>query len=114
MDYSSAHQLARAIKESQEYKEYHGLKEMVMEEETTRALIKEYRKLQMALQIGAMGGQAPDPTDMQRFQSISQLLYSKQEVSQFLLSEMRLQQTMSDLFKIITDAAGLEIELPSV
>ena len=45
MDYSSAHQLARAIKESPECKDYHSLKEIVMEDETTRALIKEYRKI---------------------------------------------------------------------
>lgn len=114
MDYSMAHQLAAAIKQSDEYKDYHRLKEEVMADETTAALIKEYRKLQMTLQIGAMGGQAPDETDMQRFQGISALLYGKPEVSQFLLCEMRLQQTLSDLFKIITDAAGLQIELPGM
>ena len=49
---------------------------------------------------------------MQRFSSLSGLLFAKPEVSQFLLAEMRLQQTMADIFKILTDAAGLDIQLP--
>ncbi len=114
MEYSAAHTLANAIKQSEEYKDYHRLKSEVMADDTTAALIKEYRKLQMALQLATMGGQAPNETDMQRFQGISTLLFTKPEVSQFLLSEMRLQQSMSDVFKIITDAAGLELELPGV
>jgi len=114
MEYSAAHALAAAIKQSDEYKDYHRYKEEAMADETTAALIREYRKLQMALQIAAMGGQAPREADTQRFQGISTLLFTKPEVSQFLLSEMRLQQSMSDVFKIITDAAGIDMELPGV
>ena len=62
--------------------------------------------------MAAMSGQASDAEDQQRFSGISTLLFSKPEVSQFLLAEMRLQQTLADIFKIITDAAGLEIQLP--
>jgi Uncharacterized conserved protein len=112
MEYSAAHALAAAIQHSDEYKDYHQYKLEAMADETTAALIKEYRKLQMALQIAAMSGKAPDETDKQRFSGISTLLFTKPEVSQFLLSEMRLQQTMSDVFKIITDAAGIEMALP--
>ena len=43
--------------------------------------------------------------------TLTGLLFGKPEVSQFLLAEMRLQQTLADIFKIITDAAGLEIRL---
>ena len=50
--------------------------------------------------------------DTQRFSALSGLLFSKPEVSQFLLAEMRLQQALADIFKIVTDAAGLEIQLP--
>lgn len=114
MDYSQAYQLAKAIKESEEYQTYHALKADVMGEETVAALIKESKKLQVALQMATLSGQTPDADEMQRFQAISALLYSKPEVSQYQLSEMRLQQTIGDIFKIITDAAGLDIELPGI
>ena len=112
MDYSSTYKLAQDIRDSEEYKTYHELKETVMSDETTAALIREYRKLQMKLQLAAAGGQTPDPEDMQRFSGISALLFSKQEVSGFLLAEMRLQQALTDIFKIVTEASDLDIGIP--
>ena len=49
MDYSSTYKLAQDIHDSEEYRTYHELKDSVMKDETTAALITEYRKLQMTL-----------------------------------------------------------------
>ena len=114
MDYSSTHRLAQEIRDSEEYRTYHELKESVMSDETTAALIREYRKLQMKLQMAAAGGQTPDVEDMQRFSGISTLLFSKQEVSNYLLAEMRLQQALADIFRIVTEAADLDISIPGL
>jgi cell fate (sporulation/competence/biofilm development) regulator YlbF (YheA/YmcA/DUF963 family) len=114
MDYSSTYRLAQDIRDSEEYKTYHELKETVMEDETTAALIREYRKLQMTIQMSAMGGAAPSNEDTQRFSGISTLLFSKPEVSQFLLSEMRLQQALADIFRIVTEAADIDMGMPGI
>ena len=114
MDYSTAHRLAQDIRSSEEYQTYHGLKESVMSDETTAALIREYRKLQISLQMAMMSGQQPDTEDQQRFSGISALLFSKPEVSQFLLAEMRLQQALADIFRIVTEAAGVEMNIPGM
>lgn len=114
MDYSSTYRLAQDIRDSEEYKTYHTLKESVMSDETTAALIREYRKLQITLQMAAVSGQAADSEDMQRFSGISTLLFSKQEVSSFLMSEMRLQQALADIFRIVTEAADVEMPFPGV
>ena len=114
MDYSSTYRLAQDIRDSEEYKTYHELKETVMEDETTAALIREYRKLQMTIQMSAMGGAAPSNEDTQRFSGISTLLFSKPEVSQFLLSEMRLQQALADIFKIVTEAADVDMGIADI
>lgn len=112
MQYDSAHRLASDIRQSEEYQTYHRLREDVMADETVAALIREYKKLQLSLQMAAMSGQQPDSDDMQRFSGISALLFGKPEVSQYLLAEMRLQQAMADIFKILTDAADLDVQLP--
>lgn len=112
MQYDSAHRLASDIRQSEEYQTYHRLKDDVMADETVAALIREYKKLQLSLQLAAMSGQQPDSDDMQRFSGISALLFGKPEVSQYLLAEMRLQQAMADIFKILTDAADLDVQLP--
>lgn len=114
MEYSQAHLLARAIRESQEYKTYHSLKEIVMADETQAALIREYRKLQVSLQMAAMSGQSPNSEDMQRFSGINALLFSKTEVRDFLLAEMQLQKTLADILKIVTEAADIDMEIPGL
>ena len=114
MDYSTTYRLAQENRDSEEYKTYHDLKESVMAEETTAALIREYRKLQMTIQMSAMSGNAANEEDMQRFSGISSLLFSKPEVSQFLLSEMRLQQALADIFRILTEAADVDMAVPGI
>lgn len=114
MQYDSAHRLAADIRQSEEYQTYHRLKDDVMADETVAALIREYKKLQLSLQMAAMSGQQPDSTDMQRFSGITTVLFAQTEVSQYLLAEMRLQQALADIFKIITDAADIDMQLPGV
>ena len=96
-------------KEALTDKVYHALKEEVMADETTAALLKEYKKLQVRLQMAAVSGTQPDNDDMQRFQGISALLFGKMEVSQYLLAEMRLQQEVAGILRIITDAADIDM-----
>jgi cell fate (sporulation/competence/biofilm development) regulator YlbF (YheA/YmcA/DUF963 family) len=112
MDYSSTYRLAQDIRDSEEYKTYHGLKDSVMADETTAALIREYRKLQVTIQMAAMTGRTPEAEDQQRFSGITTLLFSKPEVSQYLLAEMRLQQALADIFKIVTEAADVDMGIP--
>ena len=112
MEYSAAYRLADEIRQSEEYRTYHELKNSVMADETLAALIREYRRMQVSIQMNMMAGQQNDPEEMQRFNALSSLLFAKPEVSQFLLAEMRLQQAMADIMKIVTEATGLDIQLP--
>ncbi len=113
MVYASAWKLADEIRASEEYQIYHRLKETVMAEETQAALIREYRRLQISLQMRSLSGQQPDGEETQRFSALSGLLFSKPEVRDFLLSEMRLQQALADIFKIVTEAADVEMGFPA-
>ena len=114
MEYSNAHRLAQDIRQSEEYQTYHGLKDEVMSDETTAALIKEYKKLQVKLQMGAVAGTTPDSDDMQRFQGITALLFGNPTVSKYMLAEMRLQQALADIFKIVTEAANIDMGIPGL
>lgn len=107
--YDEANALAAAIRESDVCREYRRLKEEIEGSETNRALIKEYKKLQMQLQLAAVAGAPTPDEDGQRFQQIGALLFAQPATSQFLLSEMRVQQMMADVYKTLSDAAGLEM-----
>lgn len=107
--YDEANRLADAIRQSDLCREYRQLKEEIDGNETNRALIREYKKLQMQLQLAAVSGAPTSDEDSQRFQQIGALLFAQPVTSQFLLSEMRVQQMMADVYKALSDAAGLEL-----
>ncbi len=109
MEYSKAYALAEEIKASEECRTLRELRSTVMGDETTAALIREYKKLSVRLQMAAINGQTADPEDVQRFSGLNAVLFARPEVTQYMLAEMRLQQAMADIFRILTDAAGLEM-----
>ena len=106
--YDEANALARAIRESEDCRAYRQLRQEIESDETARAL-REYKKLQMQLQLAAVAGAEVSNDDTQRFQQIGALLFAGENTSRFLLLEMRLQQTMADVFKTLGDAAGLDM-----
>ena len=112
MEYSQAYRLAQEIRNSEEYLTFHGLRDQVMADETTAALIREYRRLSVTLQMAAVSGQQADAETMQRFSGVSALLFANQQAAQYLLAEMRLQQTLADIFKILTEAADIARAAP--
>lgn len=107
--YDEANALARAIHESEDCRAYRQLRQEIEGDETARALLREYKKLQMQLQLAAVAGAEVNDADTQRFQQIGALLFAGENTSRFLLLEMRLQQTMADVFKTLSDAAGLDM-----
>ncbi len=112
--YDEAHALAKAIRESDEAKELARLREIAEGDDTNRALLHEYKRLQVTLQMQAMGGTAVPENDMQRFSQIASLLYLNNDVQAYLMAEMRLQKVMADVFKIITEAGGINLDMLGV
>ena len=78
--YDEANTLARAIRESDVCQDYRRLKEAVDSDETSRALVKEYKRLQLQLQMAAVSGAQTSDADVSRFQQISGLLFAQENV----------------------------------
>lgn len=109
--YDQAHTLARALKESEEYREYQRLRELAYESDTNRALLDEYKRLQFRLQAKMAAGETMPEEDFQRLQQIGTLLQFNQDVSAYLLAEFRFQRMLSDIFKILADVAGVDLDM---
>lgn len=112
MTYDSVYALAGEIKKSEAYESYKAMEEVVMQDETNRALLKEYRKMQAKLQMGSLMNTQPSQEDTERFSGLTSLLFANEAVSNYLLAEMRLQQALGEIIKILTNEIGLHIELP--
>ena len=89
--YDQAHALARALKESEEY--------------------REYTRLQFRMQARLAAGESMPEEDMQRLQQIGALLQFNPDVSAFLMAEFRFQRMLSDIFKILADVAGVDLDM---
>lgn len=57
--------------------------------------------------VGAAGEMPSE--DMQRFQQLASLLYMNSDVQAYLMAEMQMQKTLADIFKILTEAAGIRL-----
>ena len=109
--YDQAHELAQALKQSEEYREYIRLKEMAYDDSTNKALLDEYKRLQFRLQAHIATGERMPEEDYQRLQQIGALLQFNPDVSAFLMAEFRFQRMLSDIFKILADVAGVDQDM---
>ena len=109
--YDQAHALARALKESEEYQEYSRLKELAYADDTNRALLDEYKRLQFRMQAKMASGERMAEDDFQRLQQIGTLLQFNPDASASLLAEFRFQRMLTDIFKILADVAGVDLDM---
>ena len=109
--YDKAHELAACLKQSDEYREYQRLRDAAYEDSTNKALLDEYKRLQFQAQVKFASGDRPDESDMQRMQAIGNLLQFNPDASSFLLAEFRFQKMLADIYKILGDAAGIDLDM---
>ena len=109
--YDKAHELACELKNSPEYQEYQRCKEVAMENETQKALIQEYKKLQFQLQVSVAGGGKPDPAEMERLQKIMAVLQLSQDATRYLMAEFQLQKMLADIYKILGEAVDIDMDM---
>ncbi len=106
--YDEAHGLARAIKESNEFKEFDRMRKEVEQDADVSQMLGELQKLQIELQTAQMTGNQPDADMMSRMQSLSTMLATKPLAAKFMQTEAAFSVMMNDVFKIIGEAVGLQ------
>jgi cell fate (sporulation/competence/biofilm development) regulator YlbF (YheA/YmcA/DUF963 family) len=106
--YDEAHGLARAIKESNEFKEFDRMRKEVEQDADVSQMLGELQKLQIELQTAQMTGNQPDADMMSRMQSLSTMLATKPLAAKFMQTEAAFSVMMNDVFRIIGEAVGLQ------
>jgi len=106
--YDKANELARLLKQSDEYAQYKAARERAFENEATASLVREYHKLQIAAQAALISGRKDDET-MERMQRIGEVLQMNPEASAFLFAEYRLNSMISDIYKILAEAIDVDL-----
>jgi cell fate (sporulation/competence/biofilm development) regulator YlbF (YheA/YmcA/DUF963 family) len=106
--YEEAHDLARAIKESNEFKEFDALRQEVEKDEQLSSMLKDFQMKQIQLQTQQMSGEAMDPSMMGQVQSLYAMLAAKPQAAQYLQAQARFSIMMKDVTEILADAMNLK------
>ena len=102
--YDEAHSLAKAIKESNEFKEFDRIRKEVDADKETSDMLKELTELQVQLQTAQMVGQQPDKDVFARFQSLNTMAMTKPLAMQYMQAQFALATMMNDVFGIVGEA----------
>jgi len=105
--YDQAHNLTRAIKESEEFKQYDYLKKVIEQNEELSKMIKDFQAKQFELQAKQMMGEETAPEMMGTIQELYQILMKDPTASQYMQAEMRFSLMMNDVYKILGEGIGL-------
>jgi cell fate (sporulation/competence/biofilm development) regulator YlbF (YheA/YmcA/DUF963 family) len=107
--YDKAHELADLLKQSPEYQQYKEIKEKVYQDERTKVLLEDFRKMQFEAQAAYLGGTEPGPELLEKIQRLGEVLQFNPDVTAFLNAEMIFHRVLSDIYAIIGDAAEVDL-----
>lgn len=105
--YDQAHQLAQAIKESEEFKQFDSYKKQVEANPQINEAVKDFMKKQFEMQAAQMAGQGIDQEMMQQLSQLSAILMQDPTAAQYMQCQMRFSMMMADVYKIIGETADM-------
>ena len=106
--YEEAHNLCRAIKESEEYKQYIAANEKIKDNEELNKMLEDFTKKQMELQAKQAMGEQIDDEVKASIQQLSGIVMSDPAAAEYIQSQARFGIMMQDVFKLIDEAVTLK------
>ncbi|QIB69447.1 YlbF family regulator [Aminipila butyrica] len=99
--YDLARNLATAIKDSEELKQYEAMKSTVSQNEEITAMINDFQGKQMEMQTMQLTGQEIDAEFTGQIQQLYGIMMSDPLAAQYLQAELRFSLMMNDIYKIL-------------
>lgn len=99
--YDHAHQLAKALKESPEFKLYNSLKQEISKDESLKNMLDDFQQKQMEIQTQQMFGNEVEQDKMQQIQELYQIIIKDPKAGEYLQAEMVLSKMMADIYGIL-------------
>ena len=103
--YDQAHQLAAAIKESEECKQYTAVRQKLEANPELNNAVMDFMKKQFEFQTNQLMGNEVDQEEFMQLQQLSTVLMQDPLTSEYFQCQMRFSTMMSDVYKIIGDTA---------
>lgn len=106
--YDKAHELARELKNSEEFQEYKKLNAEVMKNDAHREMIEDFREKVLDYQLKNYGKDNQNSEELEKIQNLQNALMMNSEISKFLIAELRFSQMFEDINKIIIESIKLD------
>ena len=104
--YDKGHELARALKESEEYRALGVARRELDREPAARDMVKDFLRKQMEMQLEVMSGKADAKAKEASLQKLGELLSMNVRSRDYIAAYFRFQKIMTDIYKMIGDAVG--------
>jgi len=105
--YDEAHNLARAIQESEEFKQYADTKAATAGNAELAAMLADFQSKQFEVQAKQMMGEEMDETFVSQIQELYAIMMKDPLAAQYLQCEMRFSMMMNDVYKILGEVMGI-------
>ena len=102
--YDKCNELAREIKESNEYKEYKKLKQELFSNLELKAQVEEFERIRYEEQLLAMQGEKQSVEKMQKLQELYTILIKEPRIKDYFDKEVKFNVMIADVKKIIGEA----------
>ncbi|MBR3883086.1 MAG: YlbF family regulator [Clostridia bacterium] len=102
--YDEVNNLAKAIKDSKEYKEYKTIKDELMKTPELKAKVDEFEKIRYEEQLLAMQGEQQSAEKMKKLQELYEILVQNPNIKEYFEKEVRFNVMIADVNKIIGEA----------
>jgi len=111
--YDAAHNLAKAIKDSDEYSQYEEIKNTVSGNEELATILNDFQGKQFEIQAKQMNGEEIGDEMMGQIQSLYGIMMQDPTAAQYLQAEIRFSLMMNDIYKILGDVISLGNNQPT-
>ncbi|MGI6721916.1 MAG: YlbF family regulator [Anaerovoracaceae bacterium] len=105
--YNEAHNLEKAIRESEEYKQMEAARVKVDANPELKKVIDDFHQKQIAVQTKQMLGEEVTQDVMQSVQNLYQVVAQDPLAAEFLQCEMRFGLMMQDVYRILGDVMNI-------
>jgi len=98
-----AYELAKAIKESSEYKDMLEIRSKINQDASSKNLLEDFRSRQNELQQKMAAGEMPPEAEMEQLQKLYDVLALNPAIKQLFDAERRLSIVLEDVQRIIAE-----------
>ncbi|MBM7613963.1 YlbF family regulator [Alkaliphilus hydrothermalis] len=108
--YDKAHQLAKALKESIEYKSFKELQKKLEENPEIKEMMEDFKKHRFEVQSAQMRGQQVEADKLTKLEELQRHIMEEAIVAEYIEAEYRFTQMVTDIYKIIGESIEVDIK----